>query len=123
MKQFTGILLSYFLIFCFKSDRPSVILDWFNRPFEIDVDESSSLLTGEVHTGKKKLIKTFSDALSEEERQLIVASLHKVLKPFLLRRVKTDVLKEVPQKVEKIIHCPLSPLQIKIQRFDTDMLL
>lgn len=80
-------------------------------------------MTGEAHAGKKKIVKAFSDALSEEERQLIVTSLHKVLKPFLLRRVKTDVLKEVPQKVEKIIHCPLSPLQIKIQRYDTDTLI
>ena len=68
------------------------------------------------------MVKTISDVLSEEERQLIVESLHKVLKPFLLRRMKTDVLKEVPQKVEKIIHCPLSPLQMKIQRSDIYML-
>ena len=37
--------------------------------------------------------------LSDEERAAIVSSLHRVIKPFLLRRVKTDVAVDLPAKV------------------------
>jgi SNF2 family DNA or RNA helicase len=63
------------------------------------------------------MLKNFSEALNDDERALIIESLHKVMKPFLLRRVKSDVMKDVPQKVERIVHGPLSKLQTKIHRF------
>lgn len=40
-----------------------------------------------------------------------VAKLHKVLKPFLLRRMKEDVLKNLPPKKEIILFCPFSRMQ------------
>ena len=44
-----------------------------------------------------------SNGLNEEERGAVVASLHRVLKPFLLRRIKTDVIADLPGKVQQII--------------------
>uniref|UniRef100_A0A183IH08 Helicase domino n=1 Tax=Soboliphyme baturini TaxID=241478 RepID=A0A183IH08_9BILA len=41
----------------------------------------------------------------------IVTRLHKVLRPFLLRRLKSDVEKQLPKKVEHIVRCPLSKRQ------------
>uniref|UniRef100_H2Z5P3 DNA helicase n=1 Tax=Ciona savignyi TaxID=51511 RepID=H2Z5P3_CIOSA len=38
-------------------------------------------------------------------------SLHKVLQPFLLRRVKKEVEKSLPSKVEQILRVPMSSLQ------------
>ncbi|XP_076357814.1 SWI/SNF-related matrix-associated actin-dependent regulator of chromatin subfamily A containing DEAD/H box 1 homolog isoform X2 [Tachypleus tridentatus] len=35
----------------------------------------------------------------------------KMLKPFLLRRLKSEVLQQLPTKHEEIIHCPLSDVQ------------
>ncbi|KAI9337539.1 SNF2 family N-terminal domain-containing protein [Obelidium mucronatum] len=52
--------------------------------------------------------------LNEEERLLMIKGLHKVLRPFLLRRLKKDVEKELPDKVETIVKCPMSSLQRKI---------
>ncbi|KAJ3066197.1 hypothetical protein HDU99_003916, partial [Rhizoclosmatium hyalinum] len=52
--------------------------------------------------------------LNEEERLLMIKGLHKVLRPFLLRRLKKDVEKELPDKVETIVKCPMSALQRKI---------
>jgi len=46
--------------------------------------------------------------LSEEEQLLIINRLHQVLRPFLLRRVKADVEKELPPKSEKIIKVEMS---------------
>lgn len=46
--------------------------------------------------------------LSEEEQLLIINRLHQVLRPFLLRRVKSEVEKELPNKIEMVIKVDLS---------------
>ena len=48
-----------------------------------------------------------------EENQERVAKLHQLLRPFLLRRLKRDVEKDLPGKYEHLEFCPLS----KRQRF------
>lgn len=45
------------------------------------------------------------------ERNSLVASLHAILKPFLLRRVKTDVETDLPKKREYILYAPLTAPQ------------
>lgn len=50
---------------------------------------------------------------SHEYNQELVARLHKILRPFLLRRLKADVEKQLPRKIELIKTCRLS----KRQRF------
>ena len=66
--------------------------DWFNTPF--------------ANTGAQEKIE-----LTEEESLLVIRRLHKVLRPFLLRRLKKDVEKDLPDKVEKVLKCNLSGLQ------------
>lgn len=63
---------------------------WFNAPF--------------ATTGEKV-------ELNEEETILIIRRLHKVLRPFLLRRLKKEVESQLPDKVEYIIKCRMSALQ------------
>jgi ATP-dependent helicase STH1/SNF2 len=46
--------------------------------------------------------------LTEEEQLLIINRLHQVLRPFLLRRVKSEVEKELPNKIEMVIKVDLS---------------
>ncbi|CCU98428.1 unnamed protein product [Malassezia sympodialis ATCC 42132] len=70
--------------------------EWFNTPF--------------VNTGTGDN----SMQLNEEEALLIIKRLHKVLRPFLLRRLKKDVEAELPDKVEKVIRCRMSALQTKL---------
>lgn len=48
-----------------------------------------------------------------EFNEEVVKRLHKILRPFLLRRLKKDVEKQLPQKHEHVIMCKLS----KRQRF------
>jgi ATP-dependent helicase STH1/SNF2 len=52
--------------------------------------------------------------LNEEESLLIIKRLHKVLRPFLLRRLKKDVESELPDKVEKVVKCKMSALQSQL---------
>lgn len=68
---------------------------WFNAPF--------------ATTGEKV-------ELNEEETILIIRRLHKVLRPFLLRRLKKEVENQLPDKVEYIIKCNMSGLQKTIYR-------
>jgi ATP-dependent helicase STH1/SNF2 len=40
--------------------------------------------------------------------------LHRVLEPFILRRLKEDVAVDLPNKVERLVVCPMSALQIAV---------
>jgi len=54
--------------------------------------------------------------LTEEEQLLVIKRLHKVLRPFLLRRLKKDVEKDLPDKTERVIKCNFSTLQAKLYK-------
>ena len=49
--------------------------------------------------------------LNEEETILIIRRLHKVLRPFLMRRLKKEVESQLPDKVEYVVKCDMSALQ------------
>ena len=54
--------------------------------------------------------------MSKERQQRTVASLHAILKPFLLRRVKNDVETNLPKKREYILYAPLTQSQKELYR-------
>ena len=54
--------------------------------------------------------------LNEEDALLIIRRLHKVLRPFLLRRLKKDVESELPDNVEKVIKVRMSALQSQLYK-------
>ena len=49
--------------------------------------------------------------LEADRKTQIVQSLHAILKPFLLRRVKTDVMTQLPPKREYVLYAPLTKEQ------------
>ncbi|KAI9705995.1 MAG: swr1 complex component [Candelina mexicana] len=65
--------------------------DWFRRPVE-------------------QILEHGRETMDDEAKQ-IVGKLHKVLRPFLLRRLKADVEKQMPGKYEHVVHCRLSKRQ------------
>merc|ERR1711871_1913021 len=73
---------------------------WFNKPFAAFRGGRSSNEENEDST-----------KLTEEEQLLIVHRLHEVLRPFMLRRVKDQVLDQLPDKVECVLRCSLSGWQ------------
>ena len=86
---------------------------WFNKPFAAFRSQGTALpLEGEAGED--------SNVLSQEERMLIVHRLHEVLRPFVLRRVKDQVLDQLPEKVEKVIRCHLSGWQKQMYKSITN---
>lgn len=53
----------------------------------------------------------YEQILSEERKKNLVTSLHAILKPFLLRRVKADVETSLPKKREYVLYAPLTQTQ------------
>jgi SNF2 family DNA or RNA helicase len=57
----------------------------------------------------------FSKYESDQDTKMsMVKKLHKILKPFLLRRVKADLALKLPDKIEINISVPLSQVQIDL---------
>ena len=52
----------------------------------------------------------------ENDQQEVVQQLHKVLRPFLLQRLKSDVEKGLPSKKEIILKVGMSQLQKQFYR-------
>ena len=75
---------------------------WFDRPLSKMHNSGNS----KVSVDEKKALD-----LTEEEQLLLINRLHQVLRPFLLRRIKKEVEKELPDKVEIVIKVELSAWQ------------
>lgn len=56
----------------------------------------------------------FVKPIEKENDEAKKALLGKLIKPFILRRKKTEVLKDLPEKIEEISYCDLSPVQRKL---------
>ncbi|KAH6941212.1 hypothetical protein HPB50_015102 [Hyalomma asiaticum] len=92
-------LLNFLLPSIFKSCN--TFEQWFNAPF------ATTDLIVLLH---------FQVELNEEETILIIRRLHKVLRPFLLRRLKKEVESQLPEKVEYVVKCDMSALQRLLYR-------
>ncbi|KIX05730.1 uncharacterized protein Z518_03702 [Rhinocladiella mackenziei CBS 650.93] len=60
--------------------------------------------------------KTDADGRALKRKNNLVSTMHAILKPFLLRRVKTDVESSLPKKREYILYAPLSSEQKELYR-------
>ncbi|KAJ3183529.1 hypothetical protein HDU87_006854 [Geranomyces variabilis] len=89
-------LLNFILPMIFNSVE--TFDEWFNHPFAKEGGKDNEV----------------NSRLNEEESLLIIRGLHKVLRPFLLRRLKKDVESELPDKVETVIKCSMSALQYRL---------
>lgn len=51
-----------------------------------------------------------------DEKNKLISQLHKILRPFMLRRLKVDVEKSLPPKHETILYTGMSSMQKKLYR-------
>lgn len=60
-----------------------------------------------------KFVERYESPISKGDTSLL-SSLGKQIRPFILRRLKQDVLKELPEKIEHVIEAELTPEQKKL---------
>ncbi|KAL1958865.1 hypothetical protein VTO42DRAFT_3702 [Malbranchea cinnamomea] len=65
--------------------------EWFRRPVEQILEHGRDIM--------------------DDEAKKVVAKLHTVLRPYILRRLKADVEKQMPAKFEHVVPCRLSKRQ------------
>ena len=58
--------------------------------------------------------KTFEAPIMKKENEEAMANLQKMIRPFILRRIKKEVLSDLPDKIEKCIPIPLAGEQKKL---------
>jgi len=56
------------------------------------------------------------DVDDDDAKKTMIAQLHKILRPFMLRRLKVDVEKSLPPKTETILFANLAPTQKGVYR-------
>ncbi|TRY50210.1 Bromodomain/HAS/DEXDc/SNF2 domain containing protein [Cryptosporidium tyzzeri] len=56
----------------------------------------------------------FSKLESDDQQKCVIKTLHQILRPFMLRRLKADVERDLPPKRELYVYIGLSKLQKKI---------
>ena len=113
----------------FKSQRWQTLLNFHSQrrllltgtPLQNSLMELWSLmhfLMPNLFASHQEFREWFSNPLSEMIEQgqmnsndLLIKRLHKVLRPFILRRLKIDVEKQMPKKHEHVIMCQLSKRQ------------
>ena len=90
---------------------------WFNKPFAAFRNQPNTA-TGSNNNNNNANDEAEGEVanLSQEEQLLIVHRLHEVLRPFVLRRVKDQVLDQLPEKTERVLRCDLSGWQRKLYK-------
>ncbi|KAA1135009.1 hypothetical protein PGTUg99_007254 [Puccinia graminis f. sp. tritici] len=88
-------------------------------PLQNNLQELVSLLSfilpkifgGQAQEDLRLIFKVPSEAQVNLLAQTRITRAKKMMSPFVLRRKKTQVLKELPKKIEKVIYCDLEPNQ------------
>lgn len=99
----------------------SLVKDWHcinRRKTATVVDNSVKLPTSKYRESLSSLLLTPLICLNlttlQEMEGNVISTLHQILSPFLLRRVKTDVAFHLPPKRELLVYAPLTDLQLKL---------
>lgn len=56
----------------------------------------------------------FLEPIEIDQNSSVINHVKELINPFILRRTKSQVLKELPEKIEDIIHCELSSDQVQL---------
>ncbi|KAG7662840.1 SWR1 [[Candida] subhashii] len=79
---------------------------WFGKPVDKILEQTTMGNTSDIVDENER-----TTSKMDEETRNTVSRLHQVLRPYLLRRLKKDVEKQMPGKYEHIVYCRLSNRQ------------
>jgi len=103
-------------LLAFVAPRSFCSLDDFERWFALPAPPSVRVAQEDEDEDNGGASVDVAKLLTEDEEFLIIQRLHKVLRPFLLRRTKDLVLADLPEKREAVIWVPLSSWQLALYR-------
>lgn len=86
---------------------------YFLMPQGISEDAGFANLTDFQDWFARPVDKLIEDGVSNQQAKETISKLHTILRPYILRRLKADVEKQMPGKFEHVVNCRLS----KRQRF------
>lgn len=72
-----------------------------------------NFLMPDVFSDSEVFDEWFSTGEGEQEREKVIQQLHRVLQPFLLRRVKAEVEHSLLPKIESNLYVPMSDMQMQ----------
>ena len=71
-----------------------------------------NFLLPDVFASAERFDELFNLQSSDRDKtQMLVEQLHRLLRPFMIRRLKADVEKDLPRKTETILFTSLAPIQ------------
>jgi non-specific serine/threonine protein kinase len=79
-----------------------------------DLYSQFSFLNPGIFGSIKHFKSTFSEAIDKDQDEYTSDLLARMINPFLLRRTKTQVAKELPTKTEVVIYCEMGKAQRKV---------
>jgi SWI/SNF-related matrix-associated actin-dependent regulator of chromatin subfamily A member 5 len=92
----------------------------FRTPLQNNLHELWALLNfllPDIFSSAEQFDEWFDLEIDDEEaKKNIIAQLHKILRPFMLRRLKADVAKGLPSKSEMILMVGMSKIQKKLYK-------
>lgn len=59
---------------------------------------------------------TENNQKNDQEKMHVISCIHKILRPFMLRRTKADLASKLPDKIEMNVSVGMSELQLKLYR-------
>jgi len=86
-------------------------------PIENNIRELKSLMDIVLPTympGETEFRENFIRPIERDNDRAKKDLLNRLIKPFILRRKKNEVLKELPEKIEEVSHCDLSNQQYQL---------
>jgi SWI/SNF-related matrix-associated actin-dependent regulator of chromatin subfamily A member 5 len=97
-----------------------VVLIAYRTPLQNNLHELWALLNfllPDIFSSAEQFDEWFDlDIEDEEQKKNIISQLHKILRPFMLRRLKVDVAKGLPPKTETILMVGMSKIQKKLYK-------
>jgi SWI/SNF-related matrix-associated actin-dependent regulator of chromatin subfamily A member 5 len=92
--------------------------DDFNQWFSFGTGETQAKKGGKIKKSEDEdddVMKDDAENEAENSKNIeLIESLHKIMRPFLLRRTKADLATKLPDKIEIIVNTSLSPMQYDI---------
>ncbi|EQC26461.1 hypothetical protein SDRG_15706, partial [Saprolegnia diclina VS20] len=98
----------------------SNVLGFLSPDASHELEDVQSLFLSDDAKAEANDIISKQDVLNNHEKSQAVSKLREILQPFMLRRLKRDVLTDLPSKTEIVVYCAMTELQERYNKLLVD---